>query len=42
MRENYDNTGKRLTFEIVLSEDSLEDATYTSVYAEEIPGKMSS
>ena len=34
VKENYDNTGKRTSFEIVLSEDSLE-ATYTSVYADE-------
>ena len=34
VRENYDNTGKRLSFDVTLSENALE-ATYTSVYTDE-------
>ena len=34
VRKNYDNTGKRLSFDVTLSENALE-ATYTSVYTDE-------
>ena len=34
VRTNYDNTGKRLSFDVTLSENALE-ATYTSVYTDE-------
>ena len=34
VRTNYDNTGKRTSFSITLSENALE-ATYTSVYTDE-------
>ena len=34
VRTNYDNTGKRLSFDVTLSENALE-ATYTSVYIDE-------